>query len=81
MGTQRHAGQRVGEWVQDGYGPYSADAVTDQKGPVAGALRVIQGGSWHDVARYVRTAYRNAYDPGDRHANLGFRCVSSGPSR
>ena len=68
----------VWEWVQDRYGRYTANPVTDPIGPTSGANRVIRGGGWADPARYVRAAIRDAYDPGFRFENLGFRCLSSG---
>ena len=41
----------------------------------ASAHRVIRGGSWDDVARYVRAAYRYRYEPSHRDSDLGFRCA------
>lgn len=38
-----------------------------------GASRVLRGGSWTNSARYLRAAYRDAYHPGFRFDNLGFR--------
>lgn len=38
-----------------------------------GENRVIRGGSWNDLARNVRAAYRNANPPGNRNSNLGLR--------
>ena len=35
--------------------------------------RVSRGGSWNNVARYLRVANRNNFDPGDRDYYLGFR--------
>ena len=66
----------VWEWVADWYGKYpeDADGVTpDPAGPSKGSLRVSRGGSWDDVARYVRAAARNAGSPGNRYDALGFR--------
>jgi formylglycine-generating enzyme required for sulfatase activity len=71
----------VWEWVQDWYGPYKADAVTDPKGPDAGALRVVRGGGWYYGARLARSADRLWLHPGSRAGFLGFRCLSSGPSQ
>ena len=39
------------------------------------AFRVIRGGSWHDVARLVRSACRNVHDPAARDNGVGFRCA------
>jgi formylglycine-generating enzyme required for sulfatase activity len=71
----------VWEWVQDWYGPYAAEPVTDPSGPTAGAGRVSRGGSWDDPARNARSAYRYAFLPGNRIDDLGFRCLSSVPSK
>ncbi len=39
------------------------------------ADRVIRGGSWFDVARGVRAAFRLGFDPAFRDDSLGFRCA------
>ena len=44
-----------------------------------GSLRVIRGGSWSDDARYVRAAYRSAYEPDIQDTGLGFR-LAGGPA-
>jgi formylglycine-generating enzyme required for sulfatase activity len=71
----------VWEWVQDWYGPYTADALTDPSGPTTGAGRVVRGGCWYDPAQYARSAYGYRDPPGDRIDVLGFRCLSSAPSK
>ena len=65
----------VWEWVSDWYGDYSAAAVTDPQGPTTGTVRVVRGGSWFNVARDVRSAYRSRFEPGVRYDVLGFRCA------
>jgi formylglycine-generating enzyme required for sulfatase activity len=67
----------VWEWVQDWYGPYTADPVTDPSGPTTGANRVIRGGSWSYPAWCARSADRGGVHPGLRGDGLGFRCLSS----
>jgi formylglycine-generating enzyme required for sulfatase activity len=63
----------VWEWCQDGYGKYPLSHVTDPKGPSSGSFRVIRGGSWDDHARYVRSANRNRFNPGNWYYHrLGF---------
>jgi formylglycine-generating enzyme required for sulfatase activity len=71
----------VWEWVQDGYGPYTTDAVTDPSGPDAGAVRVFRGGGWLSAAQFARSAIRLWGHPGLRYGHLGFRCLSSGVSQ
>jgi formylglycine-generating enzyme required for sulfatase activity len=65
----------VWEWVQDWYGEYAAEAVTDPAGPAAGSSRVVRGGSWLNSARYCRSALRTLWHPGARHGYLGLRLV------
>ena len=71
----------VWEWCHDGLRAYTADAAVDPMGPTeADAHRVLRGGSWGHSAQIVRAAYRGYDDPGNRYADLGFRCSSAGPS-
>jgi formylglycine-generating enzyme required for sulfatase activity len=66
----------VWEWCADGRRQYKLKSVIDPSGPSdRGAERVLRGGSWFDLARNMRSAYRYAYDPGDRRGNFGFRCA------
>jgi formylglycine-generating enzyme required for sulfatase activity len=72
----------VWEWCHDGKRTYTAALVTDPMGPIgAGAARAVRGSALGYDAQYVRAAYRNAYAPGHRVGFIGFRCVSSGPSK
>ncbi|MBK8253134.1 MAG: formylglycine-generating enzyme family protein [Polyangiaceae bacterium] len=41
----------------------------------AGAIRVLRGGSWYNLARYVRAAYRLALVPAYEYDYVGFRLV------
>lgn len=64
----------VWEWCQDGMRDYSSDALQDPKGPMrTGGFRVNRGGSWLDLARCVRAAYRNGRHPSYRVDDLGVR--------
>jgi len=66
----------VWEWMQDWYGPYTADAAVDPAGPSSGSARVLRGGSWDLDAGYCRSAYRRHLPPGyHRRDNLGFRLL------
>jgi formylglycine-generating enzyme required for sulfatase activity len=69
----------VWEWVQDWYGKYAAEPVTDPQGPASGSSRVIRGGSWYYGARFCRSAFRSHAAPGDRSFNLGFRLLRTAP--
>ncbi len=68
----------VSEWCvdhwRDSYDglPPDGSAWLDKKGA---AYHVIRGGSWNDVARFVRAAFRAPFDPTLRSNFLGFRCV------
>jgi formylglycine-generating enzyme required for sulfatase activity len=71
----------VWEWCHDGNRTYSSASVIDPMGPRnASAARVFRGGFWGGDARFVRASYRYWRDPGDRVANIGFRCLSLGVS-
>jgi len=64
------------EWTQDTWHESYEGAPADGaawESDEPGADRVIRGGSWLDVARYCRCAYRDRYGPGYRSGALGFR--------
>jgi formylglycine-generating enzyme required for sulfatase activity len=68
----------VWEWCQDPWhetyrGAPSDGRVWDQGGDAA--LRVLRGGSWGNLARYCRSAYRHRGAPDDRLHVIGVRVV------
>lgn len=67
----------VWEWCSDWYGEkyYQVSEESDPQGPPAGEYRVLRGGSWVNLARYVGLSNRLWYNPGDRSVSFGFRCV------
>ncbi|MBL8398919.1 MAG: formylglycine-generating enzyme family protein [Candidatus Accumulibacter sp.] len=69
----------VSEWCADWYGSYPMGAQTDPRGPQTGVYRVLRGGSWFYYGRYVRSAYRSRYVPGERSDGSGFR-LALGPA-
>lgn len=63
------------EWCEDAWDDGGAPRL-DAQGPLPadmGARRVLRGGSWSNDARLVRAAYRSAYHPVARLADVGFR--------
>jgi len=69
----------VYEWCEDWYAKdFPANSVLkDPKGPEEGAFRVIRGGSWRNVARFCRSAYRDWIAPSNTHFIIGFRLARS----
>jgi len=63
----------VWEWTADWYEAYSIGALTDPEGPATGSYRVGRGGSWNNAGAYLRSAYRNSYNPSGRDSGIGFR--------
>ena len=63
----------VQEWVQDFWGDYSEEAVTDPTGPEEGRRRVTRGGGWDGSAGRLRSAFRGGRE--DAAIDTGFRLV------
>jgi formylglycine-generating enzyme required for sulfatase activity len=65
----------VWEWVQDCWNDNYGGAFSDGTARTTGdcARRLLRGGSWDNIPRRLRSAVRNAYPPGDRYLNIGFR--------
>jgi sulfatase modifying factor 1 len=58
------------DWPMKGHGK---EVVVNPVPSTTGSGRVIRGGSWRGVARYVRAAFRDAHPAGRRNFGLGFR--------
>jgi serine/threonine-protein kinase len=69
----------VWEWVDDWYGEnyYRNSPSENPQGPSSGNYRVLRGGSWHDGANYVRSAYRDGNYFDYANSSYGFRCSLS----
>ncbi len=67
----------VWEWCGDFYDPqaYSTSPGVDPRGPVAGSLRVVRGGSFAYPTRSLRVSNRGEFSPSGRLNSFGFRCV------
>ncbi len=64
----------VWEWCrtkwQDSYKKYK-----DDNNLAGGLQRVVRGGSFFGIFRFVRCAYRFHFDPADRNYGRGFRVI------
>ena len=70
----------VWEWVEDDWHANYNTAPNDGRAWIdepRGALRVIRGGSWLNVAQICRVAGRDRAPPVNRGFNLGFRLARS----
>lgn len=63
----------VWEWCRDWHGEYPHRDETDPLGPEEGSGRVLRGGSFIDIPRLLRGAYRNYDPPAGRFLPYGFR--------
>jgi formylglycine-generating enzyme required for sulfatase activity len=68
----------VMEWVEDWYGRYGAEAVTNPRGPSSGTHRMRRGGAWNSTAAVCRSSNRYSV-PGFRDDFLGFRVLRTTP--
>jgi formylglycine-generating enzyme required for sulfatase activity len=67
----------VAEWVADWYDPdyYPVSPASNPTGPESGDFRVLRGGSWFNMARAMRAAFRLSNYPDLQSDTLGFRCA------
>ena len=67
----------VWEWTADWHASYTADAVTNPRGPGTGTQRVARGGDFTGLqADWARPAFRWKTDPEVFNHALGFRCAA-----
>ena len=81
-----HIHGNVWEWVQDEYRESYGGKPSSMRGDgsipwvidtnvLSSDLMVLRGGSWNNVARYARSAYRGRNQRDNRYDNIGFRVV------
>jgi formylglycine-generating enzyme required for sulfatase activity len=68
----------VWEWVSDWYGAdyYGLGNARNPRGPAAGSMRIVRGGSWvNEDLSMLRCAYRHQVPPDTYAYSIGFRIV------
>lgn len=63
----------VWEWCQDWQRPYTAEEVTDPRGPATGWSRVFRGGCFAHQPDGVFSFARESEAPGTKNMAIGFR--------
>lgn len=71
----------VWEWVQDWYEGdyYERSPERNPQGPEQGQFKVLRGGSWSELPKYLLTYGRFKLPPNTRNSYTGFRCAKSVP--
>jgi formylglycine-generating enzyme required for sulfatase activity len=72
-------GGNVWEWTQDWYDGayYGKSPEKNPAGTEQGQFKVLRGGSWSDMAKYMLTYGRFKLLPATRNSYTGFRCAKS----
>ncbi len=65
----------VYEWCSDWFGSYGEGILDNPTGPASGDRKLLRGGCWGGVPRYVRVSYRYWFEPALRYNIMGFRCA------
>jgi formylglycine-generating enzyme required for sulfatase activity len=75
-----HMAGNAYEWVQDWYGAnyYETSPDRNPSGPSHGQFKVLRGGSWSDLPKYLLTYGRFKLPPETKNSYTGFRCARSG---
>lgn len=69
----------VWEWVQDWYATnyYEISPERNPQGPEEGQFKVLRGGSWSDLPKYLLTYGRFKLPPETKNSYVGFHCAKS----
>ncbi len=69
----------VWEWVSDWYGAnyYERARARNPQGPEQGQFKVVRGGSWSDLPKYLLTYGRFKLPSTTKNSYTGFRCAKS----
>jgi formylglycine-generating enzyme required for sulfatase activity len=69
----------VWEWVSDWYSAsyYERSPDRNPTGPESGQFKVVRGGSWSDLPKYLLTYGRFKLLPQTQNSYTGFRCAKS----
>jgi formylglycine-generating enzyme required for sulfatase activity len=72
-----HMAGNVYEWVEDWYAAsyYEVSPSRNPTGPEQGQFKVLRGGSWSDLPKYLLTYARFKLPPETRNSYTGFRCA------
>ncbi len=72
-----HMAGNVYEWVQDWYATnyYETSPDRNPQGPAQGQFKIMRGGSWSDLAKYLLAYGRFKLPPDTRNSYAGFRCA------
>ncbi|HJU04269.1 MAG TPA: SUMF1/EgtB/PvdO family nonheme iron enzyme, partial [Nitrospiraceae bacterium] len=67
----------VWEWVRDWYAGdyYEQGDESNPDGPEQGQFKVLRGGSWSELPKYLLTYGRFKLPPNTRNSYIGFRCA------
>ena len=65
----------VAEWTLSDYGPYPGNTAFYAPPASTGRRKVVRGGSWLDIPKRARSAFRLHYDASQAIHDVGFRVV------